>query len=130
MQNGEHLTAERREERMPAAKRKTTATKKRTSSKRTAKKSSAKKATAKKASAKKSGLKTTARKISGAAKKAVSRRSVKKTADNVHQTAARARKVGEGVVTAGEIITQTVDFVDAVAQRASRSGGKRRKKTS
>ena len=46
------------------------------------------------------------------------RRTVRKAADNVHQTATRAREMGESVVTAGELLRGTADFVDSVAQRA------------
>jgi methyl-accepting chemotaxis protein len=58
--------------------------------------------------------------VARAAKKVASnpRRTVRQAADNVHQTAARARGVGESVVTAGEMIKQTADMVDSMAQRA------------
>jgi hypothetical protein len=47
------------------------------------------------------------------------KRTVKKAAANVHQTAARARTLGENIVTAGEMLKQTADVVDAMTQRAA-----------
>ena len=46
------------------------------------------------------------------------RRSLRQAADNVHKTAARAREMGEAVVTAGELLQEGADFVDSIAQRA------------
>ena len=46
------------------------------------------------------------------------RRTVGKAADNVQQTASRARAMGDSVVTAGELIKETADFVDSMAARA------------
>ncbi len=59
------------------------------------------------------------------AKKAVSnpRRTVRRAAENVHQSATRARDFGDSVVSAGELIKETADFVDAVSQRAKRRVG-------
>ena len=46
------------------------------------------------------------------------RRTVRKAAENVHHTAGRARAMGESVVTAGELLKETADFVDSMAERA------------
>jgi hypothetical protein len=59
--------------------------------------------------------------VGGAAKrvkKAVSnpKRTVRRAAENVHTGAARARKLGDSVVTAGELIKQTADFVDSISR--------------
>lgn len=57
-----------------------------------------------------------------------SKRTVRRAAANVHASAARARDVGETVTAAGELIQQTADFVDAVAQRSATRAGQRRKR--
>jgi hypothetical protein len=50
--------------------------------------------------------KSTSKAIAGATKRA-----------NVHKAATRARGVGDSVVAAGEIIRETADLVDSIAQR-------------
>ncbi|MBV9719338.1 MAG: hypothetical protein JOZ77_08460 [Candidatus Eremiobacteraeota bacterium] len=86
--------------------------------------------------AKKAG-KSAQKAVSGAAKRAKAvasnpRRTVRKAANNVHETAVRARDVGDSVVAAGELIRETADFVDSIAQRAKQRrerGGAPRKKS-
>lgn len=56
------------------------------------------------------------------------KRTVRRAAANVHKTATRARDIGETVVTAGELIQQTADFVDAVAKRSTTRSNARRKR--
>ncbi|MBV8373998.1 MAG: hypothetical protein JO302_00675 [Candidatus Eremiobacteraeota bacterium] len=46
------------------------------------------------------------------------RRTVRQAAENVQQTASRARTMGDSVVTAGELLKETADFVDSMATRA------------
>ena len=62
------------------------------------------------------------------------RRTVRQAADNVHQTASRARAMGDSVVTAGELIKETAEFVDSMAvrakSRAQQSGSQSRRKRS
>ena len=63
-------------------------------------------------------------------KKAASnpKRTVRKAADNVHQTAGKARNLGQNVIQAGELLTETAEFVDSMAQRAkarTQQGGTR-----
>ena len=59
------------------------------------------------------------------AKKAASnpRQAVRKAATSVHETATRARGLGDSVVSAGELIKETADFVDAIARRAKSRRG-------
>jgi hypothetical protein len=89
------------------------------------------------------GAKKTASKAAQGAKKAASgavkrakkvasnpKRTVRRAADKVHTGATRARKVGDSMVTAGEIIRETADLVDALSQRAkggARTGTRSRK---
>lgn len=82
------------------------------------KRSSRKKSAAKKRTG---GVKKAATKAARGVKKAAKnpKRTVKKAASNVHKTATRARNLGENLVTAGEVIKQTADVVDVLAQRAS-----------
>ncbi|MBV8724688.1 MAG: hypothetical protein JO078_01315 [Candidatus Eremiobacteraeota bacterium] len=77
-------------------------------------------------------VKKAAQKATRGVRKAASnpRRTVAAAADNVHQTATRARGMGESVVTAGEIIVQTADMVDAMAARAKSRTRRRRTPTS
>ena len=56
------------------------------------------------------------------------KRTVRRAAANVHKTATRARDIGEAVVGAGELIQQTAEFVDAVAQRSTTRSKARRKR--
>lgn len=60
------------------------------------------------------------------------KRTVKRAAANVHETATRARDIAETVVSAGVLLKETADFVDALAQRANtrantRQPGRRKK---
>ena len=68
---------------------------------------------------KKSSLKKVTTKAGSALKKTAksAKSKVKKVAENVHQGAKRAHGVGQTVVTAGEIITKTADFVDSMVKR-------------
>lgn len=77
----------------------------------------AKKATSAAVSKAKKSVSKTAASIKRAAKNP--KRTVKQAASNVHGKAVDARKVGQAVVTAGEIIKQTADFVDSMTQRAT-----------
>ena len=71
--------------------------------------------------------KTAGKKLAKTAKKTSS--PAKKAADNVHETALRARDIGDTVVTAGHLIQETAEFIDALAVRAkSRAGGAGAKK--
>ena len=76
-----------------------------------------------------------AAKVTGAVKKQATKiasnpkRTVRRAADNVHQTAVRARAMGDSVVTAGELLKETADFVDSMSLRAkARTRGGTRKK--
>ena len=64
-------------------------------------------------------------------KKAASnpRRTIRQAAENVHITAGRAREFGESVVTAGQVLQETADFVDSMARRAKSRAGQRRQRT-
>lgn len=81
---------------------------------------------AKAGSAMKKRVAKVAKKASAAA--ANPKRTVRRAAANVHKTATRARDIGETVVTAGELIQQTADFVDTVAQRSATRSKARRKR--
>jgi hypothetical protein len=89
------------------------------------------------------GMKKTASKAAKGAKKAATgavkrakkvasnpKRTVRRAADTVHTGATRARKMGDSMVTAGEIIRETADLVDSLSQRAkgaARTGTRSRK---
>jgi hypothetical protein len=45
-------------------------------------------------------------------------RTVRQAAENVHNSAISARTLGDSVVTAGELLKETADFVDSMAMRA------------
>jgi hypothetical protein len=81
-------------------------------------KKSGKKKAASKATA---SVKKAAKKTASAAKRAVKnpKRTVKSAASNVHRTATRAKSLGDNIVGAGEVLKQTAEMVDALAQRAS-----------
>lgn len=70
--------------------------------------------------------------VTRTAKKAVAavknpKRTVRKAAANVRKTATRAHGVGESMVTAGELIQQTADLVDSLAQGSAKRAKVRRK---
>jgi len=71
--------------------------------------------------------KSLAKKGSSAVKKGRSAMKKVRKAVNVRATTARARKIGDAAITAGAILKQTADVVDAVAQT---TGTRRRKVTS
>ena len=67
-------------------------------------------------------------------KKAVThpRRTLRRAATNVHETAGRARDVGDTIITAGEVLKDVANFADSVAMRAkarTKTGRKGRKST-
>lgn len=72
--------------------------------------------------------KSTTKRVARAAKSMATkgRSAVKKArkAVNVRATTARARKLGDAAITAGAILKQTADVVDAVAQTTSTRGRK------
>jgi len=82
--------------------------------------------------AKKSSKKSPAKRVTRAAKsmttktrgavKTVRKAAVKvrKAAGNVRATTARARKIGDAAITAGAVIKQTADVVDAITQTAAK----------
>lgn len=70
----------------------------------------------------KASAKAVSKAVGGVAKRATKiasnpRRTVRQAAENVHQKASRARSMGDSVVTAGELIKETADFVDSLATR-------------
>jgi len=67
----------------------------------------------------------TAKKVTAAA--AHPEKAVRRAAASVHSTAVRARGIGATVATAGELIQQTADFVDSVAQRSVKRSKRTRK---
>ena len=68
-----------------------------------------------------SPVKKAAKKATKATTRAVKnpKRTVQKAAANVSHTAERARGVGDTLMTAGEMVKQTADLIDSVAQRAA-----------
>src|SRR5690349_1323851 len=48
------------------------------------------------------------------------RKTVNRAATNVQVAAGRARQVGDSVVTAGEVLKETAEFVDSMAEKAKR----------
>jgi len=80
--------------------------KKTTAKKATAKKATAKKATAKKATAKKAG-----------AKRAAAPKASKTPAAKITKAASRARRLGAGLVAAGETMQVVADKAETLAER-------------
>lgn len=48
----------------------------------------------------------------------------RKAAGNVRETTARARKIADAAITAGAVIKQTADVIDAITQSAAARGRK------
>jgi len=67
----------------------------------------------------------TAKKVTAAASHP--EKTVRRAAASVHSTAVKARGIGATVATAGELIQQTADFVDSVAQQSVKRSKRTRK---
>lgn len=114
------------------AAKKTSSTRARKAPKRSRKPTLAKKAAA---SAKKATKRvgTTAKKVTTSAAKTAKKvlanpkRAAAKAGNTVHATAGRARKLGETIATAGQLLKDTADVVDAVAGAGATGGSKRKK---